>query len=326
MKLVQHCALGVDIGGTKLRLGLVTENLEILKCSISEEHKTFTPEKLVDFIAFNVDKLLEKNRGDLFIVGAGVGYPGPVDFRKGSTFSYTNLRNSAWEKTPLKELLEKKLEMPVLLDNDANMVGLAEMRLGAGKEFTNAVYLTISTGTGGAIFINRKLYRGSMGSAGEFGHMVVDMDGFLCKCGNTGCLMSLLSGLGLEEFIKREPLCKELLSNKVNEDCVKRLFDFLLEKHPVAIQTIKPLTDYLSIAFLNIIQILNPEAIIVGGSLGKRLINLFSHEIRAYLTKHLPKEVIENTYIKEAELGEFGGVMGGAIMVFESSPRKKLKR
>ncbi|BER93305.1 MAG: glucokinase [Candidatus Atribacteria bacterium] len=318
IELARHCALGIDIGGTKLRLGLVTENLEILKCSISEEHRNFTPEQLVDFIALNVSKLLE-NCGNIFIVGAGVGYPGPVDFKKGSTFSYTNLRNSAWEKTPLKEFLEKKLKMPVLLDNDANLVGLAEMRIGAGKNFTNAVYLTISTGTGGAIFIDRKLYRGSLGSAGEFGHMVVDINGFSCKCGNTGCLMSLLSGLGLEEFINREPLCKNLfLSDRTHEDCVRKLFDLLSDQHPKLLKAIEPLIQYLSVAFLNIIQILNPEVIIVGGSLGKRLVNLFSHEIRTYLSEHLPKEVIENTYIKEAELGEYGGVIGGAIMVFES--------
>lgn len=314
-------AVGVDIGGTKLRVGLVNEELKLEEYFITEEHKYFTPLELVNFIADSLAKLLEGKKRN--IVGVGVGYPGPVYFTQGCTFSYSNLRCEGWEGVPLSKMIEERVGFPVLVDNDANLAGIAEVTIGAGKEYKDVVYITISTGTGGAIFFNRRLYRGFLGSAGEFGHMVVDLRGPRCKCGNSGCLMSLLSGLGLEKFIREEPSCSFLFQTtqeacQNQEDYVRKFVELALHGDPVVLRSAKPLVEYLRVAFLNIIYVLNPEAIIVGGTLGKALVTLFSNDVREYLSAHLPKEVVEKTVIKEAELGDWNGVLGGAILVFES--------
>lgn len=313
-----RCAIGIDIGGTKLRMALVSEELKLEKCLITEEHRYFTPPELVSFIASSLAQFLRERD----VVGVGVGYPGPICFAQGRTFSYSNLRREGWENVPLSRMIEEKIGLPVLVDNDANLAGLAEIRLGAGREHKDIVYITISTGIGGAIFFNRQLYRGFLGSAGEFGHMVVDLHGPQCKCGNTGCLMSLLSGLGLEKFIREEPSCSFLFQSPGNcqdyESYVRKFVELALRRDPVILRSMKPLVEYLQVAFLNIIHILNPEAIIVGGTLGKALVALFSENVWGYLRTRLPKEVVEKTVIKEAELGDWNGVLGGAVLVFEN--------
>jgi glucokinase len=314
--LKKHYAVGIDIGGTKLRLGLVSEELSIERCFITQEHQYFAPLELADFVAKSLAQLLE---GQENVLGVGVGYPGPIWFTQGCTFSYSNLRHEGWEKVPLAKMIEERVGFPVLVDNDANLAGLAEVRLGAGKEYRDVVYITISTGTGGAIFFNRQLYRGFLGSAGEFGHMVVDLRGPQCKCGNRGCVMSLLSGLGLEKFIREEPSCRFLFQDgNREEDCVKKFVELAQCGNPSALSAMKPLVEYLCIAFLNVVHILNPEAIVVGGALGKALLALFHKDIREYLSAHLPKEVVERTEIREAKLNDWNGVLGGAILVFES--------
>lgn len=322
MKVIalERYAIGVDIGGTKLRVGLVDGSFEIQNFYLTQGHQWLSPSELVDLVAAGIREVLwDSRRGD--IIGVGVGYPGPVCFPKRSTFSYSNLRDPGWRSVPLADMIGERIGFPVLIDNDANLAGLAELRLGAGKGYRDVVYITISTGTGGAIFINRELYRGFLGSAGEFGHVVVDIHGVECKCGNKGCLMSLLSGLGIERFVQEEPLCRSLFlgdEKDTRDDCVKRLVELLARGVPLALEATRSLVQYLSVAFLNIIHVLNPEAIIVGGTLGKALLSLFFKDVEEYLRMHLPREVVDQTCIVEAELGEQGGVLGAAIAIFES--------
>ncbi|MGC8778388.1 MAG: ROK family protein [Candidatus Caldatribacteriaceae bacterium] len=258
------------------------------------------------------------------IIGSGIGYPGPICFQKRTTFAYSNLRNEAWKSVPLAEMIEQEFGMRVVIDNDANLAGLAEMRLGTGRGFSHGVYLTISTGLGGAIFVDRKLYRGFLGNAGEFGHMVVDLNGRFCKCGNQGCLMSLLSGLGVEQLIQEEPSCQLLFSSEErNSSCVRRLLELAISGNVTACEAIQPLLQYFMVMFLNVIQILNPEVIVVGGSLGKTLVQHFMGPVGEYLKAHLPPEIVEQTQIREAALGDMNGVLGAAILAFEELEARK---
>lgn len=314
----EFCAIGIDIGGTKLRIGLVSEDLVLKKFVVTQEHAFFSPAELVDLITQNLPQVLEY-KGEKEILGIGVGYPGPVSTHLGSTFSYTNLRGRRWDRVPLSKMIEEKTHLPTFLDNDANLAGLAEVHLGAGKKFHHIVYLTISTGMGGAIFFNRRLYRGFLGTAGEFGHIVVDVHGPKCKCGNIGCLMSLLSGLGLERLIKEQPACQGFFSsNESSEDCVKKLIELSAKGYSLALEVIQPVVQYFTVALLNIINILNPEVIVIGGALGKVLMALYLDEVKQQLHLQLPKEVVDQTYIRSAELGDQNGVLGGAILVYES--------
>lgn len=311
-------ALAIDIGGTKLRIGLVSEAWELIDLFVTQEHQSFSPQQLVIFMAKNVKSFINRH-STLEIIGIGVGYPGPFNHQDNSTFSYCNLRDPSWERVPLAEMIANETNFPVYVDNDANLAGLAELHIGAGKNFKNLVYITISTGTGGAIFINRQLYRGFLGSAGEFGHMIVDINGVRCKCGNQGCLMSLLSGLGIEKLIEREPSCQLLFSDgERSNDCIQKLIELSVGGNSIAQEIMKPIVDYFSVALLNIIHLLNPEAIIVGGGLGKALMQFFLPTVQQYLRENLPKEVINQTQILEASLGDQNGILGGAILVFEN--------
>jgi glucokinase len=317
----ERAVLGIDIGGTKLRIGLVDRRLELLDFLITEEHRFATPQQLVDLIAENVTIFLRRNP-EFAIMGIGVGYPGPVNFSQGSTFSYSNLLCEEWEGVPLASMLTERLGFPVVLDNDANLAGLAEMYLGAARDFSHWVYLTISTGLGGAIFIDRRLYRGFLGNAGEFGHMVVDLEGKFCKCGNRGCLMSLLSGLGMERFVQEEPSCRLLFAGEDGSDCVRRFVELASSRNPTAQEAFRPFLAYLKVTFLNLIQILNPQGIVVGGSLGKALWRAFGDQVKQHLKSTLPVEIVSQTVIREAKLGDQGGVLGGAVLAFEELKKR----
>lgn len=308
---------GVDIGGTKLRVGLVDEHFEIVDALVTQDHCWLSPHEMLDFVVAQVTTLRHRYLHHR-VLGCGVGYPGPINFFKGTTFSYSNLRGSGWEGVSLSNLLSTQINLPVWIDNDANLAGLAEVYFGAGQGFSHCVYLTISTGLGGAIFVDGKLYRGFLGYAGEFGHMVVDSHGAYCKCGNRGCLMSLLSGLGIEKLVQEDPACRFIFTPEENPTlCVQKLVELAARGDRVALEVIQPLIQYLQIAFLNVIEILNPEVIVVGGSLGKALLRHFVTPVEEYLLAHLPIEVVKHTVIREARLGDYNGVLGGALLAFQ---------
>ncbi|MDK2896740.1 MAG: glucokinase [Candidatus Atribacteria bacterium] len=316
--MTEKFALGIDIGGTKLRVGLVNEKLEMLDLMVTQKHRMLDPESLTNMITACISQLIDRHP-ETKLIGAGVGYPGPINFLKGSTFSYCNLLSGEWNNVPLQKMIERKVDLPTILDNDANLAGLAEMYLGAGQGLSNVVYLTISTGIGGAIFINKKIYRGFLGSAGEFGHMVIDIHGMECKCGNKGCFMSQVSGLGLEKIVREDSSCSFLFSSQDdNDDCVKKLLELAISGHPSALKAVQPLAHQISTGLLNIVYILNPEAIVVGGSLGKAFLKIFSSSLNQYLKSYLPEEVVSQTKILEAKLGDVNGILGGAILVFDS--------
>ncbi|MGQ9474392.1 MAG: ROK family protein, partial [Candidatus Caldatribacteriaceae bacterium] len=139
--------VGIDIGGTKLRIGLVDETFALLDFFLTQEHRSLTPWELVDFIVESVKVFLHRNSPKR-VLGIGVGYPGPVDFVRGTTLAYSNLLDEHWQRVPLAQMLTERMSLPVWVDNDANLVGLAEMYLGASRNFTHWVYVTISTGLG----------------------------------------------------------------------------------------------------------------------------------------------------------------------------------
>lgn len=311
--------LGIDIGGSRLRVGLVNTNFEVEEIRSTTTHTGLSPGAVVDLISVMVDDLRNEHPAKTFR-GAGAGFPGPIHYPAGSTFSYTNLLHDAWKGVPLRTMLQEALELPVLLDNDAHLAGLAEMRLGVGAGYQNAIYLTLSTGIGGAIFIGGRLYRGSLGSAGEFGHMVVHLGGDTCKCGKRGCLMAQASGLALEKRIRCDPslysYCEE---GDTSREGVRRLLQDALQGDSVARQAVEPAGEWLAVALLNIVEMFNPQTIIFGGGMGNAFLRLFSKKIDAHLRRHLAPELAEYCTFQESRLGEENGIIGGALLLSEET-------
>jgi glucokinase len=296
--------LGVDIGGTKVAAGIVTSAGEILhKIRVPMDSKHGSAEAL-GCVYQAIDLALESEDGP-FISHIGVSSPGPLDPRTGMVLATPNI--PCWVDFPLRESVERKYGLPTRLDNDANAAGLAEAIWGAGAPFGSVFYVTIGTGVGTAIIFDRQVYHGRSGLAAEGGHMTVDMHGKVdCACGKRGCLESLASGPALarrmmERLSDGTTIYAEEVVNKWKQG------------DPVASRCVAEEIDFLAVWLGNIVDLLEPEVIVIGGGLGTRLSDEFD-ALRVRLARWSINGRAADIPIKPASYGEFAGIAGSAAL------------
>ena len=195
--------LGLDIGGTKLALAVGDERGRIAARRRRAMRPSGSARRDVDAMLAEARELLsEAGVAPGALRGVGVAAPGPIDFQRGEIEAPPNL--PGWGRVPLAAWFSEALGAPVRLENDANAAALAEWRFGAGQGARNLVYLTMSTGVGGGLVLDGRLYRGARGGAGEVGHMPVEWDGEPCGCGRRGCLEAYVGGRCWGERLRRE--------------------------------------------------------------------------------------------------------------------------
>lgn len=214
-------AIGVDLGGTQLRVALL-QGAKLLSRTSVPTGKEPTPDCIIPRIYSAIQQALDEADKKLEqVAGIGIGVAGPLDSQTGIVFAPPNL--SGWDHVPLRTIFEEHYALPVLVENDANVAALGEHMFGAGRGFKDMLYLTVSTGIGGGIIVNGQLMKGTSGTAGELGHMTVDLHGERCNCGNVGCLESIASGTAIarraREAMKRGVDFLALYDNK--RLCVK---------------------------------------------------------------------------------------------------------
>ncbi|MFA5104653.1 MAG: ROK family protein [Candidatus Margulisiibacteriota bacterium] len=242
---------GVDLGGTKISAAVASADGKLLAIETIPTLAHLGVSKVTDRIAFAVKSACKKAGVTMKQIKCiGIGAPGPVDPKTGYVNNPPNLKG--WKRVNLKKIMAKKLGKKIILENDANCAALAELNFGAGRRFNTFIYVTLSTGIGGGIVIDKKLYTGFSGSAGEVGHTVIDIDGPKCTCGKRGHLEGLAAGPAVEKRSKMSPEKLGALARKGNKKALKEI-------------------DYtghlIGLGFSNIVNIMNPEAIIVGGGL-----------------------------------------------------------
>ncbi len=182
---------GIDLGGTQVRVALARSDGQLVASAKTKTPLQRTPEGMVEWAAAEIDRL----RGRDKVRSIAIGAPGPIDIRRGILVNPPNL--PGWRNVPLAGLLSRATGAQVHLANDADMAGLGEFHRGAGRGTRNMVYITWSTGVGGGLIIDGKLHRGAHGTAGEIGHMIIDPDGPLDRCGQRGCLEAFCGGANL---------------------------------------------------------------------------------------------------------------------------------
>lgn len=267
--------LSLDIGGTKTSASVFDENGDIVNNYVlKRKSETFKGEEAV---YQNTKNVLEEILSELKIkkedvIAMGVGSPGPLDTKKGIIIHAPLM---GWENFPIVERLKQDFELPVYLDNDANLGALAEVRCGEGKGCKNLIYMTVSTGCGGGIIINNDIYRGSHDGAGEVGHMSVLPDGIDCPCGSKGCFELYASGTAINERIKADMLAgkKSLAFELAGHDPEKIDGSLLLkaasQNDEYALEAYRLEGYYLGLGIANLFNILDPEAIVLGGGVTK---------------------------------------------------------
>ena len=266
--------LAIDIGGTKIRTAIISNKGQVMA---KEQCLTLADEELqavIDRIFSTIDRLLGlRNIDSSQLHSISVAAAGAIDFEKGLVTSSPNL--PGWHDVPLRDIVKKKYRLDTFLINDASAAALGEHEFGAGRRINSLVLLTVGTGIGGGIIINGKLYSGQSGSAGEIGHMTIDVNGPRCNCGNTGCLETLASGTAMaREAIKRitqgeRSSLTEIVEGKIENITAEKVLVAAQGGDSLALDVISRAATYLGVGMVNLVNIFNPEMIIVGGGMAK---------------------------------------------------------
>lgn len=310
-------AIGVDLGGTNVKVGIVSQKGKIIRKVSVETKAEGGPEKVIKQIEEGINEVLNKN--DLYIHGIGIGSPGTVSTKKGTVEDPPNL--PGWGKVNLGKIIKKKFNIDVKVENDANAAAIGEMIFGAGKPHESFVMVTLGTGVGGGIIYNRKLFRGEFGAAGEIGHISIDLNGNKCKCGSFGCVETYL---GNSYLVKR--VQTELVKHKSSKiwQLINNDLDFLT---PIIIQTalqqgdkyakeiVRNLGWYLGVALASVGNCLDIGTFIIGGGVGGFGTPLFS-SVEETISARVLKPLRKRIKVLPAKLKNDAGIKGASALVF----------
>lgn len=312
-------AIGIDIGGTKIALALGTERGKILR---QEEIPTKTgaqSRRFAHFLAAYVKNFIrESGIPTSKISGIGVGCPGAVNPQNGLIPRSPNL--PGWKGIPLRNILSGATGLPVFFANDANAAAIAESVFGAGKGVENFIYITVSTGIGGGIVLNGRIYEGSGFVAGEIGHLSVVPDGNQCNCGRRGCLEAYASGTAIGRFVQehRSDIKSSLKSTVFRDGNFGARQVGLAAKagDRTAIESYRRAGYYLGIGIADLLNILNPEKIIIGGGVLRSAHEIFWKTMLISTKRHAWPEAFRTVEIVKSPLMGYGGALGALALVF----------
>ncbi len=294
--------VGIDIGGTMIKYGLLSLEGQILK---SGEMAT-EAEKGVEILFEKICSVVENFSREEKILGIAVSGTGQIDGSIGKVVGGNEII-PGWIGTNLVERLEKKFNLPAVLENDVNCAALGEKWLGAGKGEDNFLCLTIGTGIGGGIVLNGDVFRGNTCVAGEFGHIQIVKNGVQCLCGKKGCYERYASATALVR------MAKERTGEDLNG---KEIFDREKAGIPVFTELVKDWVDYFTDGLSTIIYIFNPPLIVVGGGVTKQGDYLLE-KINKSLSEKLGINFKKNLSVKFAELGNNAGMLGAEYLLLK---------
>ena len=311
--------VGVDVGGTRIKLGLFDSNMQLVSEYKYLTDKDGTAAELINILAQQVRALLEKEGLSLNDVrGIGAAFPSSIDIKRGVTLESSSI--VLLNEQPVRDMLQQRLEVPVFVDNDGNVAALAEHKYGAGRGYDNLIYATLATGIGGGLILNGQLYRGMHGMAGEIGHMFVsDSTGYPCGCGVIGCVHSISSGQHMARYAM----------DRIKEGEESRILDYagtlsnvdmiavgraLQMNDPLALEVVNRGAEYLGRMFHSLNQIFDINVFVYGGgitNLGHRFTDrmIASYRHHSLMDQKYPAKFLP------AELGERAEIIGAALLV-----------
>ncbi|MDD5039527.1 MAG: ROK family protein [Patescibacteria group bacterium] len=287
--------LGLDIGGTKIQIGLVSDRHRVIRSG----RFLIDPKNATTALA-SIKKAITIFRPTAF-KAIGIGITGLVDHARGISIMSPNLPRT-WHRVPLKKLFERRYHVPVAVDNDAHCIALADALVGDGKKYQTVFSITIGTGIGAGLVVGKRLYRGAQNSV-EFGHTIIAQDSPPCSCGKRGHLEALVSGRAMVNLY-RQRTGKTLTTYGIVAAAAARQRD--------AVFTVKTMSNFLSHGFANAIHAYNPEIIVVGGGLSQ-IPRLVQNAVRATRQLLLSPE-LRTVRIVRSSLCQDAGVIGAALL------------
>ena len=305
-------AIGIDLGGTSIKYALV-----------DKAGNSFFEGKLPSFASVSAAKVMEQlikaatllkdeaAKQDWNVLGIGLGTPGIVD--ETNRIVLGGAENIiGWENIDVASLMEKQMSLPVVVGNDANLMGLGETKYGAGRGCTHVVFLTVGTGIGGAVIIDGKLFNGYANRGTELGHVPLIANGEHCACGAVGCLEYYASTSALTR--RFSILAKEQnlsFDTEIKGELIVRLYH---EDFPLAVECMNEHFYYLGRGIAGFVNIFSPQRIVIGGGVAESG-SFYLEKIRAVFKKHVIADCALNTKIVAAELGNKAGLIGAASLI-----------
>ncbi|MBU4199850.1 MAG: ROK family protein [Verrucomicrobia bacterium] len=313
----QRLAVGIDFGGTGVKMGLVDETGVIRGRFDFPTAAAGTRQAWMDQVQFGLDRF---RRNGCLPIGIGVGVPGFTDFKRGFIYNLTNV--PGWNSVYLARMLTKRFGLPAFVENDVNAMAIGECAYGAGRGHRHAVFATLGTGVGGGVVIDGKLYRGAYSMAGEIGHIAIRMNGHKTPEGQGG----LETYIGNRQIVSRtvralragrRSLIRALVKNDLGLVTPKIIARAATRNDPLALEIFDFVADCLATAFASITYLLQPEVIIVGGGVAQSGRVLFD-PLRRHLRERLNQYFAKRIKVIPAKLGERAGMTGCAVLVFQS--------
>ena len=308
--------LGIDIGGTSIKAGIVDKEGNILaksSCKTGREREASIIVKDIIELAKNI--IFENGYTYDNIKGVGMGIPGSIDSKEG-VIIYAN--NILFENVPIVKLFNEEINIPTIIDNDANAAGLGEMIFANEDGYKNLVFITLGTGVGGGIIIDGKIYSGNKGVGAEVGHMSIMVDGRQCNCGNIGCWETYASATALisDTKAKMEKNPDSLMNKIAKEDgrvTGRTAFKARRLGDKAASEVIDDYVKYVGTGLGNLGNILRPEAILIGGGISNEG-EYFIDMLQKYINKCLYCEYAAPVKVKRAKLLNDAGILGAASL------------
>lgn len=322
----QEFIVGVDMGGTSVKALVVDPKNSILAVEKMPTDRDQKPRGLIGDIANLVEKAVRKAGLKRSAIRAvSVGAPGPTDFSRGIVRDAPNL---GWKNVPLGRDLKALLRVPVLVDNDVNVGVVGEHALGAGEHVDEMTGIFVGTGIGGGIITRGRLFEGSVGGAGEIGHTVILVNGPVCACGHRGCAEALASRTAMERDVRaaiksgRKSVVTELLKSRQKDRMTSSIIHAALKANdPVMREVMQRAQYYLGILASNVVNLLDPERVVIGGGLAERMGESFVAPIRHAAYKYfLRQEDTHRVKILPGTLGDNAGALGAVVLA-----RQRLK-
>ena len=311
--------VGVDIGATKIQVLVLDRSFKVK----GQCRKRTRSAKKSEPTELRVTRAIREALTDAKhppIKGIGVGSPGPLNPETGVIIDTPNLE---WKNFPLAEKLSKVFHVPVAVDNDVNMGTYGEWHFGGIRNCKNVVGLFPGTGIGGGLILNGRLYRGFSGAAGEIGHMTIDVNGPYCGCGKRGCLEAVASRIAIAEQVAAlaargdAPLIMRLCGTDLGKIRSGMLLRSIEEGDTMVEGVVRKAAYYLGIAAANLVNVLSPEVVLLGGGLVEAMSELYLVEVKRALKDHAMPFLRKGVKVVPAKRGDHAVAMGAGMLIVE---------
>jgi glucokinase len=310
-------SLGVDLGGTNIKIGIVSDQGKLITSTSVKTEAEMGPKKIISNMIDGIETVLKQCKCK--IQGIGIGCPGVVSTKKGIIENAPNL--PGWKNIKLSSLISKKFGYDVFVENDANAAAIGELMFGAGKKYSSFVMVTLGTGVGGGIVYKKKIYRGELGAAGEIGHVSIDVHGPKCNCGSTGCIESYIGNQYLKEIVKNEiPNHPDSKIWDLIENDTKKISPRLIQKalelgDEYAMNIVIRMGSQLGVALASLANIMDISTFIIGGGMSGFGSPLFD-STKATINSRVMESLRSRIKVIPAKLKNEAGIKGASSLVF----------